>query len=422
MEEIIKQTAEKAVEKANQEFEKKIDEKMGEFGIVKDKKDSIAKFFTAPMVHSEEKTASLKEDKMTKGHAFARFAKMKLQHKMLGTSQNLDQYMIETAEKHYSHNKNFVKMVKSSFAKDLLQGKVKDFNNISNPQDGGYLVPEMYGEIVELLREKVFLFKAGARVTPMPNGNLNLPVHETGALSFFMGEGNKVKGKKHTLGNIKLTSKKQVSMAIMTNEVIMSNTYEADQKFLDDILKEMAVTMNYTALTGTGTEFTPRGIDNYTGVQKADLDAAVSGTTASDLIGKVMATNVEMEKGAFVMNGLLWAKFYNVTDGNGAYIFREEMNRGTLNGFPFYLFNKIAVGSTADKYTDVYFGDWAEFLVGEQKMFDVAYSTEATVYDENGNAIDLFAQDMTAVRVISYYDFAIKHPEGFAKYSKVKAI
>jgi HK97 family phage major capsid protein len=421
-ESVIKQTVDMAVDKANQEFGKKIDEKMGEFGMVEDKKQSIAKMFASSNQEKQIKGTSLKEDGVKKGHAFARMAKMKLQHKLLGTSQPLHEYMAETAEKHYSNNGNFVKMLKSPTMKGLLQGRAKDFNNVTNPQDGGYLVQEMYGDVVELLREKVFLFQAGARVTPMPNGNLNLPVHETGALSFFIGEGKKIKGKKQTFGNVKMSSKKQCSMAIFTNELIMDNSYEADQRFLDDIIREMAITMNFTALTGTGTEFTPRGIDNYPGVQKSDLDAVVDGDTASDLIGKIMGTNVAMEKGAFVMNGSLWSKFYNVTDGNGAYIFRDEMNRGTLNGFPFYLFNKISVGSTADKYTDIYFGDWNEFEVGEQKMFEVSMSNEATVYDENGEAIDLFAQDMTAVKVISFYDFAIRHPEGFAKFSKVKAV
>jgi len=419
-EQIIKNVADSTAEKVKGKINEIVDQKLEDIGMTKDHKEGLAKFFTNPAAQ-ETKGTHLADDGLKKGHAFARFAKMQLQHKLLGSSQNLHEYMKDTAEKHYGNDTNFVKMVGSGLTKAVIRGKTKDFNNVTNPEDGGYLVPEMYGEVVELLREKVFLFKAGARVSPMPNGNLNLPVHTSGALSFFIGEGKKIKGKKQKLGNIKLTSKKQVSMAIFTNELIMNNTADADQRFLDDMLKEMAVTMNETALTGTGTVWTPKGVGNYAGVSKKDLDAVVDGTTASNLIGTVMGTNVALENGAFVMNGTLWAKFYNVTDGNGAFIFREEMNRGTLNGFPFFLFNKIAVGSTADKYTDIYFGDWNEFEVGEQKMFDVSTSNEATVYDENGEAIDLFSQDMTAVKVVSYYDFALRHAEGFAIYNKVKA-
>src|SRR6056297_3291762 len=106
MQEVIKEAVDTAVEETNKQFEKKIEERLGEFGMVKDKKDSIAKFFTAPQT-ANEKMGSLQDDKMTKGHAFARFAKMKLQHKMLGTSQPLHEYIAETAEKHYSHNRNF---------------------------------------------------------------------------------------------------------------------------------------------------------------------------------------------------------------------------------------------------------------------------------------------------------------------------
>jgi len=423
MEAIIKQAADSAVEKASEQFEKTVDERLGGYGMVKDKKESIAKFFAKPKpTEAEMKTGHLKDDGLAKGHAFARFAKMKLQHKLSGSTQPLDVFMAETAEKHYGQDKNFVKMVKSGFTKSMVSGKVKTFeeykkslfNNSSIPEDGGYLVPEMYGEIIELLREKVFLFQAGARVVPMSRGNINLPIHNSGALSFFRGEGKRKKGKKQGLKNLKMTSKNQVSMVIMTNELIMRNDYNADQAFLDDVLKEMAITMNETALTGAGTEFTPRGIDNTTGVNTlSSLGAKVDGDTAATMIGEIMKTNIPMEKMGFVMNGVMWAQYYNATDGNGAYIFRDEMNKGTLSSIPFFLFNKIAVGTTGNKETKMYLADWNEFLVGEEMMFDVATSTEATVYDEDENAIDLFAQNMMAIRVESFYDFGIAHPEGF---------
>lgn len=356
--------------------------------------------------------------KETKGLAFARFAKMQVQYKLEGATGSLENYIADKTEKHYGHDKKFVKMIKSNMAKNVIKGNfaevTKSVNNGTMPADGGYLIEEMYGELIELLRPKLFLYEAGARVIPMPTGNLNMPVHKTGALSFFIGETNKAKGKKQTLANIKLISKKQVSMVIMSNELIRNNSYEADMAFLNDMINEMAQKMNETALTGSGTDFTPKGIDSYSGIGSLTQSALVNADLPSNLAGLVEATNVPMDNASFVIPRVLKSQFYNVKDGTGNYVLREEMNQGMLYGYPFIMSNVIPVGTDSHKMTKAYFGDWSQFLIGEQAMFEIATSTEASVEDVDGNSIDLFSQDCTAIKVTSFYDFAVKYQEAFA--------
>ncbi len=396
--------------------EGKMDEKLKGFGITEDRKESMAKFFANPIQAAAGTQSKGLSGELKKGHAFARMVKLAWQAKHANEDQlSTEDFMVKRAEKVYGKDKNFCTMVKHFTGKT----KAPEFQNVTNPADGGYLVEEMYGELVELLRERVFLYKVGARVTPMANGNLNLPVHEAGALSYFIGEGKPVFAQKQSIGNIKLSAKKQVSMVIISDELMMNNSYEADQRLLDDILLEMEVTMNYVALYGTGTEFTPKGIKNYTAVTKTSQGKKPDGTMASNLKGDIIKTNVAGKSLGYVMNGALWSPFYNVTDGNGAYIHREEMNRGTLVGSPFHLFNKIPLDSTVNAKTDLFFGDWSEFEIGEQKMFQIDTSKEASIKDSAGETINLFQQGMTAIKVTSFYDFALRRPEGFVVYTNV---
>lgn len=341
------------------------------------------------------------KNEMEKGLGFARLTKLKLQ-KELAKRDGLEFDMYQVAKKNYK-------------GAPLFLNAIKSFNNGTYAQDGGYLIMEQYSnEIIDLLREEVFLFKSGAEVIPMPKGNLNIPIHEAGALSYWQGEGRKAIGTKQGFGTIKLNSKKLVSMAIMTDELIMNNSYNADKKFLQDILREMEVMINKTALYGKGTEYEPTGIYNTKGVTIVDWNGAVDGDMPANIVGEVYKTNVPARKTAFVFNGALWAPLYNVKDVNGNYIHRDEMKNKTLTGSPYYRFNGIPVGTDVNGTTDVFFGDWEQFIIGEQAMFDVAISTEATI-----DGVNLFEIGATAIKVTSMLDFAIKHPEAFVVYKNV---
>lgn len=351
------------------------------------------------------------DEPLKKGHGFVRTIKMNFQ-------SNKNKIPFEQqCEKIYGKEDKFVKKIKSIINKT-------DGMNVTFPSEGGYLVQEQYAqEIIELLRSKVFLFQAGARRIPMPKGNLNMPVHTAGALSFFEGEGCNALPVKQAVGNIKLMAKKQISMVLMSDELLMDNSYGADQIFLEDMLNEMAVVLNFTALYGTGTVNTPLGLKNHPGVPKVDWEGL--GNTKVDVEfpaivkGDIMKTDVPKTNLASVWNGVLWSQFYNLTDGNGAFIYRDEMNNMKLVGDTFNMFNRVEIGTGANEKTDYFYGDWSEFVVGEQSMFNVATSKEATITDGSGKNINLFQAGWTAIKVTSFYDFALRHPEAFVVYTDI---
>lgn len=346
---------------------------------------------------------------LPKGHGFARMAKLACRAQLNKTE------VIAEAEKGYGKDTYFMSQVKSIIKTDGMNSTI--------PSEGGYLVQEQYAqEIIELLRAKVFLFQAGARSIPMPKGNLNMPVHSAGALSFFVGEGCPALPQKQGIGNVKMNAKKQVSMVLITDELLMDNSFNADKAFLDDMLDEMAVVLNFTALYGSGTDYTPLGLKNNPAVPKVSFGAVVDVALPATIKGDIMATDVPKSNLAGVWNGILWSKFYNLTDGNGAFIYRDEMNQNKLVGDPFFMFNDVEVGTTGNNVTDYFYGDWREFMVGEQSMFNVETSKEATVEDSTGRRINLFQNGWTAIKVTSFYDFALRHPEAFTVYTDIHTV
>ena len=86
---------------------------------------------------------------------------------------------------------------------------------------GGALIPEnLHSEVIELLRPKTIVRKLGARVVPLPNGNLSMPRMTGGATSSYVGEGLDARGTASQFGDVKLAAKTMITLVPISNQLI----------------------------------------------------------------------------------------------------------------------------------------------------------------------------------------------------------
>ena len=105
-------------------------------------------------------------------------------------------------------------------------------------------------------------------------------------------------------------------------------------------------------------------------------------------------------------------------DGGNNYIHRAEMERGFLAGAPFRINNNVTVGADAHGLTELYFGDFSQFIVGETLGIQIAVSHEAS-YPDGNTMVSAFANDQTVMRVLLREDFGVRYPDAFVVKSKV---
>lgn len=299
---------------------------------------------------------------------------------------------------------------KGMYPNDLeLHNTLKSLS-ATTPSEGGFLVNEQYAqEIIPLLYAKAVVRKLGARPLPMPNGNLNLPKVTGGATSYYIGENTDAKKSKQKFGNIRLSGKKLVTLVPISNDLIRSASIEADRIVRDDMIMSMALKEDFSALYGAGTEYTPRGVYNINGVSKSALNALPTSDDIASMVGELMAKNINWGSVGWTFNGLVWSVFYNLKTSTGYYIHRDEMNQGKLLGLPFQISNQIPVNANK---TDLFLGDWNEFIIGEQMGLQMEASTEATYFDGT-EMVSAFSQDQTVLKVTSIHDFGVRYPEAF---------
>ncbi len=302
----------------------------------------------------------------------------------------------------------------------------------TGPSNGGYLIPEVYmDQIVEMLYPKTVIFDLGAQKVPLDGGNLNIPKMTAGTRATWGGEQRRITKTEPTFGNIKLSAKRLGAIVPQSKELIMSTSYSADALFANDLTRRMQLGLDFGGMYGTGGEFMPTGIYNTKGVEKVDA-GKLSNADLADSTGKITADfpvwlrakamnkNIDDVKLGWAFNSITEAYIMNMKTTTGAYIYREEMQAGKLLGSPYRISNQIPV--SADGTTDIFFGNWADLLIGDQMGMETLTTLEGSWIDDEGTQHSAFDENLVATRATMYDDIAVRHEESFIIAKKVKVM
>ncbi len=291
---------------------------------------------------------------------------------------------------------------------------------------GGFAVPPEYSqEIIELLAAQAVVRRAGARVLPMNSNVLNIPRVTGGATSTYIGENQNIAKSEQTFGQLTLTAKKLATLVPISNDLIRDASPAADAIVRDDIVQSMALREDLGFIRDDGTQNKPRGIRYWTAAANVfSANATINAANVIADLGKairlVRASNAKMLRCAWIMSAR--TEFYLLTllDANSNFIFRPEMLAGRLLGFPYFVSTQVPenLGSGTNE-TEVFFGDFADAVIGENESLVVDVSTEAAYYD-GSSVVAAFSLDQTVIRAIARHDFALRHDTSFSVVTAVK--
>ncbi len=287
--------------------------------------------------------------------------------------------------------------------------------------DGGFTVDSvLIAEMIPYLYSKLAVTKLGARRLPMPKGNATIPRIDTKSTFSWIGENKIVPKSQQVLGAIKLIGKKGGAIVPVSNDLLRSADIAADLWITQDVVISLQLALDYAALYGTGTEFQPSGLTKLlpSAQQIGSASTVMTADIPGSIKGQLMAANVPMINLGWIINGWMWSWLFNLKTTTGAYIYREEMSQGKLLGDPFVISNQLSVtnptGYGSTMYTDLFFGDWSEFIWAEQLAMEITASREATYYD-GANNVSAFANDQTVIRALTVVDFNLRHTASFIR-------
>lgn len=313
---------------------------------------------------------------------------------------------------------------------------------------GGFIVPPDYmNEIIELLRPMAVVRGAGPRVIPMPRGTMTLPGQASAATASYGSEGAKIASSQQTLNQIVASYKKLTALVPVSNDMMRYADPAVDAFVRDDLVKVLALREDLAFILGDGTQDTPRGFLSFAngfatanggsaGVfsSAGNSTAAVGGnfvtstetynlaTVASELggaINKLDTANVPDLKRVWFMHPRSFNYLYNVQNSLGVYVYRDELTKGTLLGYPFKKTTQIPVNirdatSTNNDCSFVFLVEMDEDMILDSMSLELAVSREGTYVDANGTTWSAFQNDQTIIRAIAEHDHQIRHDAAVA--------
>jgi len=276
---------------------------------------------------------------------------------------------------------------------------------------GGYIVPVEQGRtLIEMLRARAVVRRAGARVMPMASDTLEIPKQTGGAVAYWVAENAQIPASDQSFGQVTLTAKKLAAMTKMSSELFEDSDPAVEQIVMADLARVLALEEDLKYLRGDGSGNTPTGVANISGVHTMTLGAAPTFDDLADAVYRLNAANAPEEGRAWIMHPREYNTLRKIKQGTNvenAYVWSDPANGepAQIWGYPVYLTTQIPINlGEGSNRSEIYFGAWGEALIGQRKTLELRASDVAG---------DAFEYDQVFIRAIMRVDFNVRHEESF---------
>lgn len=311
---------------------------------------------------------------------------------------------------------------------------------------GGFIVPPEYiNEIIEILRPMAAVRAANPRTMPMPHGTMTLPSQTGAASASYSGETSKIAPSQQTLGQIIASYKKLTALVPVSNDLMRYADPAADAFVRDDLAKVIALREDLAFLVGDGTQNTPRGFLSFANAYALQQGGAAGvwlssgnstyasggnfitsnetytqATVANELAGTVNrldTANAPDMRRTWFMHPRTYNYLFNLLNSLGLYVYRDELSKGTLLGYPLAKRSTqlpININDTTSTNTVgasfIMLVEMTDAMILDSMTMELFVSREGSYTDSTGAQVNIVERDETLIRAICEHDFQMRHP------------
>lgn len=249
---------------------------------------------------------------------------------------------------------------------------------------------------IDLLRNRSFLMGLVTELSGLV-GNIDIPKQATGPAASWIGEDEAAESTGVTFGLVSLRPKTLSARGELTRKLLMQNSLGVEALFRADMVKVAALEIDRAGLYGTNANNQPKGLSKYT--INGGYWATANKPTFAEIVAMetaIAADNADVASMAYAFNTGLRGHFKTTrkfTDGLDGTIWEPG---NSVNGYRTEVSNTVTNG-------DVFFGNWADLLIGMWGGLDV--TVDPYTHSDKGRIRITQFQDI---------DFTVRREESFA--------
>lgn len=285
---------------------------------------------------------------------------------------------------------------------------------------GGALLSDNFvgQELIELLRAKAAVRRAGARILTLVNGTATIPKVTGGSSSYWSGEGDNITPSDMATGQVKLLEKKLTSLVPVSNDLLKKGDISVQRMVRDDMIASSANTEDIAFLRGDGSLGGPRGVYHLVGdAGRTDTAGATLANIRTDVkrarnrLGNANAPNIR--RAWFLHSRDINFIGTEIVDANSNLVWpaMAEGDGAKWNGGTVYENNNIPTTLGGGTESEMYLIEMSEFFIGDSPEFELELFANATYVDSSNATRSGVSRDESVVRLIRKTDCAMRHAE-----------
>lgn len=265
---------------------------------------------------------------------------------------------------------------------------------------------------IDLLRNRMAVRQAGARVMTDMQGNFSIPRQNAATTLYWLAEGGSPTGSRPTIDQVPFVPRTAGAYTDITRRLAEQINTDAEMFVRDDMTQVVALGVDLAALNGTGQNNQPLGL-----LQNASIAVTSAGTNGGDptwalvvaLETAVASANADIGSLGYMTNAKARGKM-KVTPKIGTTfpIYLWADGDTPLNGYPAFVTNQLpsnlTKGSSTGVCSPLIFGNWSDIVIAFWSGQDVI--VDPFSLSTSGGLRLVMLQDI---------DVNIRHPESFSQ-------
>ena len=296
---------------------------------------------------------------------------------------------------------------------------------VGTPTQGGNLVKTdlLMGSFIDVLRNKAAVMQLGATFLPGLVGKVEIPRQSGVSATQWIQETGTVTGSNATFDKVALDMKTIAAKSFVSRNMLRQVTMSVENFVRNELATSIALAIDLAALSGSGSGSEPKGLASQTGiltVEGGTNGAAITFDHLIDMETKVADANADGTSMAYLANAVTIGALKKIKDANNNYIWKPIVGAsrnaipGEVNGYPVARSNQarknLTKGSSSGVCSEIFFGNWADLLIGEWGVLEILPNPySAAAYDNGG----------LEIRALQSVDIAVRHPESFCRMADV---